>query len=356
MTKVAIIGTVGVPAAYGGFETLVENMLGDNCSEGIEYTVFCSSKDCTKRLQSYKGARLKYVPLKANGIQSIFYDGLSLLRALRGYDVVLVLGVSGGIFFPLFRLLSRSKFIVNIDGLEWKRDKWGALAKFILRLSEKLAVRFADTIIADNQGIVDHVKAEYNKTSELIAYGADHVVRDISREQTTEILEQYGLRKGEYAITVCRIEPENNCGMILEALSESSMPAIFIGNWNKSEYGIELKKQYAGCANIKIADAVYDLETLYVLRANSKFYIHGHSAGGTNPSLVEAMYCRCNILAYDVVYNRETTANSASFFRNEHDIKALLFSGQNNSQQMFDIAAERYKWSVIAGQYEALYE
>ena len=358
MKKVAIIGTVGVPANYGGFETLVENIIGDNASPDIEYTVFCSSKDCSIRPVTYKGAKLKYIGLHANGLQSIFYDGIPLAKVIRGYDVVVVLGVSGGIFFPLFRLFNRRKFIVNIDGLEWKRNKWGKLAKFILHTSEKLAVRFADVIIADNQGIVDHVTSSYNKDSVLIAYGSDHVARNVTDELTRSTLDRYGLLAGEYAITVCRIEPENNCDKILKAFADSGLPLIFIGNWNKSEYGRNLKEAYSSVSNIKIVDAVYDLDVLHILRTNSKYYIHGHSAGGTNPSLVEAMYCKCNIMAYDVVYNRATTEDKASYFKDTEELTAILKDGttESNSANMFEIANRRYTWKVIASQYEALYK
>lgn len=271
MKKIAIIGTVGVPASYGGFETLAENIIGDNCSDEIEYTVFCSSKDNNEILSEYKGAKLKYIPLKANGIQSIIYDIISMIYALRGYDVVLVLGVSGGLFFPIFKLLSRSRFIVNIDGLEWKRAKWNLLAKIILRLSEELALCFADAVIADNQGIVDYIKGRYKKKTHLIAYGSDHVIRDISLQRENEILSKYSVLREGYAITICRIEPENNCHLILKAFSKSGLPIIFIGNWDKSDYGVDLKNEYSKFSNINIINALYDLDELYVLRSNSKF-------------------------------------------------------------------------------------
>lgn len=359
MKRIAIIGTVGVPANYGGFETLVENIIGDNASANIEYTVFCSSKDCAIRPTVYKGAKLKHIGFHANGIQSIPYDILSLFKSIRSYDVVLILGVSGCIVLPLFKALSKSKVIVNIDGLEWKRDKWGKFAKWFLKLSEKVAVNFADVVVADNQGIVDHVQQCYNKSAELIAYGADHVTRSISNEQKESILAQYGLMINNYAITVCRIEPENNCDIILKAFADSGYPLIFIGNWNKSEYGRNLKAAYSQISNINIVDAVYDLDTLYVLRTNCEYYIHGHSAGGTNPSLVEAMYCRCNIIAYDVVYNRETTENKAQYFKNSHDLTSFIKhkdSYISNAKYMFDIANRRYTWCIIARQYASLYK
>lgn len=172
MKKVAVIGTVGVPAKYGGFETLVENLIGECCSEDVDYTVFCSGKAYPTRLKTYKNARLEYVPLHANGMQSIPYDIWSLIRTVgRGYDVVLILGVSGCLFLPLYRLLFRKRIVVNIDGLEHRRDKWGKWARKFLRLSERIAVKFADVVVADNKVIRDYVTETYRKPSVLIAYG-----------------------------------------------------------------------------------------------------------------------------------------------------------------------------------------
>ncbi len=304
--EVAILGTQGVPARYGGFETLVENIIGENCSSNVQYTIFCSSKDVSKekRLSTYKGANLKYIPLHANGVQSIPYDIVSLLRAIRGYDVVLLLGVSGCLFLPFFRLLCRKRLIINIDGIEHRRAKWGRLARWVLRVSEKMAVKYADVIIADNKGIQDYVTETYNKKSTLIAYGGNHVETDSLNQPPEKLLAEYGLKKGEYAITICRIEPENNCHLILQAFAESERKLVFIGNWKQSEYGLNLMKKYKGFLNIILLDAIYDLGVLYTLRANAEMYVHGHSAGGTNPSLVEAMFFGCPILCYDVVYNR----------------------------------------------------
>lgn len=356
--KVAIIGTQGVPAQYGGFETLVENIIGERCSSEIEYTVFCSSKDYEEQLSTYKGATLKYIPMCANGIQSTLYDGLSLLKAVRGYDVILVLGISGCIFLPLFRLVNRKKLIINIDGLEWKRAKWGWFAKAFLRLSEEMALRFADIVVADNQGIVDYVRRRYKKKTVFIAYGSDHVVREIPMKRQEEILGHYGLRKNEYSISVCRIESENNCELILNIFARSGKRLVFIGNWDRSEYGRKMKEKYSQYENITILDPIYDLDLLYVLRNNSEAYVHGHSAGGTNPSLVEAMFCGCNVFAYDVVYNRKTTEEAAHYFKDGIDL-AILTMGQNlekdNSEVMRDIAKRRYTWAIIAKQYESLY-
>lgn len=353
--KVAIIGTQGVPANYGGFESLVENLIGENCPHDVQYTIFCSSKDMPDQRKSHKGAELRYIPLHANGMQSIPYDMISLCKAISGYDVVLVLGVSGCLFMPVFRMLCRSRIIINIDGLEHKRDKWGRLARTVLLLSEKMAVRYADIIVADNKGISDYVTATYGKPSELIAYGGDHARRDISKEYADTALKEYGLVKGDYAITVCRIEPENNSHVILEAFADSNRTLVFIGNWNHSDYSRALREKYSDCANIKMLDAIYDLDKLYALRSNAGIYMHGHSAGGTNPSLVEAMFFGIPIIACDVVYNRETTEGKAYYFKTAADIRALLSRADLDGSQMIEIANRRYTWKTVASQYTDLY-
>lgn len=358
--KVAIIGTVGVPANYGGFETLVEQLIVHNNSESLQYAVYCSRNAYKKELWVYHGARLEYVGLNANGVQSILYDILSLIKASRKSDVILVLGVSGCAFLPIFRLFSRKRLIINIDGLEHKRDKWNILARKFLKFSEKQAVRYGDIIVSDNKGIADYVRNEYNVESALIAYGGDHVLQTVPPKEAVEILNGYGLRSKEYSLAICRIEPENNVHMILEAFSKSpNKKLVFIGNWQKSKYGQSLKARYSEYDNIKILPAIYDLRVLDVLRRNSMLYIHGHSAGGTNPSLVEAMFFGMPILAYDVIYNRETTENKAHYFRSVQDLIELLSQPlsvyTDNALEMLNIARNRYCWSCIAKQYESLY-
>lgn len=355
MKNVAVVGIQGVPAQYGGFESLVENLIGDHKSEDIRYTVFCSGRDMKSRLAEYKGAELKYVPLRANGIQSIPYDMISFLRIPRKTDVILVLGVSGCLILPVFRLFCRKRLIINIDGLEHRRAKWGKLAKTFLKLSEKMAVRYADVIISDNKGIQDYVREEYGKESELIAYGGDHAVRSVPQARTLDILRRYGLRPGAYAVTVCRIEPENNCHLVLEAFSKSDRELAFVGNWSRSAYGQELKEKYSAFPNIHILDPIYDIDTLYVLRMNAWAYVHGHSAGGTNPSLVEAMFFGNPVFAYDVVYNRETTGGGAMYWSSSDELLNLLSLDDFDTSSIIDLANQKYTWKRIANQYEKLY-
>ena len=355
MKKVAVIGTVGVPASYGGFETLVENIIGENASEGIEYTVFCSSKSYKEQKTEYKGAKLKYINLKANGAQSTPYDMLSMMKTTNKYDVALVLGVSGCIFLPIFRLWFRNKLIVNIDGLEHRREKWGRFAKWFLLKSESMAVKYADVVVADNKGIQDYVTEVYGKESALIAYGGDHVERQVADEVQDRVLTEYGVEKDDYAISVCRIEPENNCHVILEAFSKTNKKLIYIGNWERSEYGKALKEKYSKFPNINIHTPEYDLDTLYALRSHAAMYIHGHSAGGTNPSLVEAMFFGKPILAFDVIYNRATTDEQAYYFKDSDSLLKLINQDELNGDEMRTVAQKQYTWKKIASQYEALY-
>ena len=356
MKNIAIIGTQGVPANYGGFETLVENIIGDNKSSNINYTVFCSSKDLPQNaIREYKGAKLQYIPLSANGIQSIPYDILSLLKVPKATDVILILGVSGAIILPFIRLFSKKKIVVNIDGLEHRRDKWGKVARWYLKLSEKMAVKYADVIIADNKGIQDYVKEEYGKESALIAYGGDHVIRNIDSQYEKDVLDSFSLLSKDYAISVCRIEPENNCHSTLDAFAKSGKKLIFIGNWNRSEYGKNLKETYSKYSNIIIQDPIYDIDILYVLRKNAGLYVHGHSAGGTNPSLVEAMFFGCPILCFDVVYNRATTQGKAYYWANVDELVNLLKNNKFDGAEMKVSAQKQYTWNVIASQYEALF-
>lgn len=357
--NIAIIGTVGVPANYGGFETLAENLVRFHQREGsaADLTVYCSSQAYAPqaRSASFLSARLRYVPLNANGVQSIPYDVLSLLLcALRRTDVILVLGVSGAIALPLIRLISSAKIVTNIDGIEWRREKWRGLAKRFLRWSERLAVKYSHEVVADNAGIADYVREQYGCDCSVIAYGGDHAL-SASPQPLTEIS-----LPAAYAFSVCRIEPENNIHMILEAFAASdALPLVLVGNWSRSDYGLDLRQRYAGLSHLHLLDPIYDLGKLNTLRANASVYVHGHSAGGTNPSLVEAMHFGRPIFAFDCVFNRATTENSARFFLDAQQLRSLLNSADPDEMSpmgasMREIARRRYTWDVVASEYFAL--
>lgn len=355
MKRVAIVSIQGVPAKYGGFESLVENLIGEHCSPDVEYTVYCSSKDMPERLDTYKNAKLKYIPLHANGWQSVFYDTISLIQSMMGYDSILILGISAPILW-IYKKLCQAKLIVNVDGLSQFRDKYNKFTQKYIALLKWNVVKRADVIVSDNKGIQNFVKDTYKKESVLIAYGGDHVLRDIPETEQSCILNQYQLKKDDYAVSVCRIEPENNCHVVLEGFAQNGMDLVYIGNWMRSEYGRNLREKYKNCANIKILDPIYDLDILYALRNNAKVYIHGHSVGGTNPSLVEAMFFAKPIIAYDVVYNRATTNFQASYFKSAEDLDVVLQNINIESGiQMLKYAEENYTWKHIASLYESLY-
>lgn len=356
--KVSIIGTVGVPANYGGFETLVEQLIRHNRSEDLQYAIYCSKMSYSDKRWVYHGAKTEYVGLNANGIQSIAYDIISLVKASRNSDVILVLGVSGCAFLPIFRIFSRKKLVINIDGLEHRRDKWNKWVRKFLKFSEKQAVKYGNIIITDNKGITDYVTEEYGKPSELIAYGGDHVLTSVDEVFTEKVLNDYNLGKDDYALGICRIEPENNVHIILEAFEKAKKKIVFIGNWQKSDFGRNIADKYRHSDFVKIIPAVYNLDVLNVLRSNCSIYLHGHSAGGTNPSLVEAMFFKKPIIAYDCVYNRETTENKASYFKDAEGLIMLLNGPKErytNGDIMHEIATRRYTWRKIAQQYEALF-
>ncbi len=351
--KIAIIGTVGLPAKYGGFETLAENLVRYQKDEFI-YTVFCTKSEYSKRPNKFLKANLNYINLKANGIFSILYDFISMLKSLNN-NVLLVLGVSGSIFLPIIKLIYNGKVITNIDGLEWKRNKWGYFQKKFLKISEKFAVKYSDIIIGDNKVIVDYVETEYGKTAFLIEYGSDHVKKSLNLEL------KYPFISTKYAITVCRIEPENNIDKILEAFKNCNFNMVIIGNWNTSKYSNNLYTKYKKYPNIYLLNPIYDIDVISFLRSKASIYVHGHSAGGTNPSLVEAMFLGLGIFAYDCSYNKETTEGACKYWSNSSQLKNLIqaycLEDLNKiGQKMHDIAEHRYKWSTITAKYEKLFK
>lgn len=353
-TIIAIVGCAGIPAAYGGFETLAENLARYHESEGIssKLLVYCSSNCTAEKSLSFHGAELIYIPLPANGIASVLYDGISLLHAAaKGCTDIILLGISGAIFIPLIKIITSTRVITNIDGIEWKRNKWNRLAQCFLRLSEALAIRFSDTVIADNEAIAEYVLHRYGRDCQVIAYGGDHAISPRSTPPSGFSLPR------RYALGLCRIEPENNVAMILRAFTQKpSLDLVFIGNWRNSSYGQELHSQYSTTPGMHLLDPIYDTSVLRFIRDRAAVYVHGHSAGGTNPSLVEVMHFGIPILAYDCSYNRYTTENSARYFRDSEEIRtelSLLSLGNVDQfgHQMKEIAARRYTWAKVAAAY-----
>lgn len=359
--RVAVIGTTGLPARYGGFETLAHHLV-NNLSKDFDMTVYCSSKyfgKPGKRLENYNGAKLEYLPLNANGYQSIPYDILSILHAVRRNDVLLLLGVSGAVLLPFLKMFTKKPILVNIDGQEWKRPKWNWIARKVLGWSEKLAVAFADKVITDNKIIQQYVEREYHcEQTWLIEYGGDHVKK---LPLTDAVIAKYPFLQEPYAFNVSRIEPENNIHMILDAFSRASeKKLVIVGLWNHGPYGMDLRAKYSNYPNIHLLDPIYDQDQLNEIRSNAAVYVHGHSAGGTNPSLVEAMCLGLPIISYGVSYNRETTNHRARYFNNETELLEQLNRLTPTEQQRMGAEMEQYgrryyTWKRITSLYAAAF-
>lgn len=352
--KVAILGTVGVPGRYGGFETLADNLVlyHSDRNHGSDLTVWCSKQDKTDYPQRYKSAALRYVNLSANGAQSVLYDVISLWQAVRsGHERILLLGVSGALVLPLIRIFARrARIITNIDGIEWKRKKWKGMARFVLRVSEWTAVRFSHEVIADNQAIAEHVRDTYGGDCHVIAYGGDHALGHAGEAAVPAGLPE------RFALALCRIEPENNVHVILEALDRLRTPLVFVGNWDNNSYGREMKARYSGRPNLHLLDSVYEPSFLNALRARASVYLHGHSAGGTNPSLVEMMHFGIPILAHACPFNRYSTEGKARYFETAKELRKLLSSLDSDiaaqiGADMLEIARRRYTWDNIGKAY-----
>jgi glycosyltransferase involved in cell wall biosynthesis len=255
---------------------------------------------------------------------------------------------------PFISKKNAGKIILNFGGLDWQRSKWSPLAKFIIKLSEKLLVKKAGTIVADNPKIKSYIFDNYGREAALIAYGGDQAVPETP---TPQDLQKYPFVKERYAFAVCRIQPDNNIILQLEAFKNESLPFVLVGNWQDSSFGIQTKAQYSGYNNLILLDAVYDFRTLNMLRSNCALYVHGHSAGGTNPSLIEAMHLGLNICAYASGYNEATTEGLVQYFNSEASLRAQISitdAVHLNNKKMQAVAAQKYTWKAVVAAYENL--
>jgi glycosyltransferase involved in cell wall biosynthesis len=353
--KIAIIGANGLPAKYGGFETLTHYLVVE-LARDFNITVYCSNLNKDKRIKSFMGATLIHLPLSANGIQGILYDTISIIHALFTQDTLLILGSSGTIILPV-NFLFRKNIVFNFGGLDWQRAKWNVLAKWYLKLSEALGVKYSNDIIVDNSVFKDYVSEEYKKMSVIIEYGGDHVIKEVDYN----FLRKYNLQGKEYFLSVSRAQEDNNIHILLNAFNLLSNKTLaVISNWGISEYGKKLKEMFQDRNNIILIDAIYDQKELDSIRAASYCYIHTHSACGSAPSLIEAMNLGLPIISFDVPANRATTQNKALFFRDEHELIHLIQNLDDGALQKMkieseNIARECYKWSIICKKYRELF-
>lgn len=358
--KVAIIGTNGIPARYGGFETLAENLV-DKLSGIYDFTVYCSNLyEKAERKKEYKNARLVYFPLKANGIQSIIYDILNTVHAWVTSEVLIVLGPAAGFILPL-NVIFRRKLIVNHGGLnEWEREKLSFSEKKYAYLNHKLAAMAANINVADNLPLKKSIKRTFNVNAEVIEYGGDHVTKQVISDN---LKQRYTFLNSTYDLSLSRAQKDNNLHLLLNAYKNiPQRNLVLISNWYVSKYGQNLKDEfYDKYPNIFVIDAVYNKNDLDCIRSNASLYIHSHSQCGTSPSLVEAMNYKIPVICFDVETNRATTKNE-SFYFNDIESLTYLINHLNRNEldelkiRMTKIANENYTWSIISHKYKKLIE
>lgn len=352
MKKLAIIGAHGIPAKYGGYCTLAE-YLAEYKPEDFELTVYCVKSEYNERPEMYKGAHLVYVDLPARGIMAWKFHTWCLKDAVsKGMDCMLLCGSNGGFTLPFYHKY-RDRFYLNIGGVEWKRNKFNWFMRNVMRVLMKCAVFNSGHLVADNIGIHDYIIKEYGRDdSVVIPYGGDQATKS---EITPEVLAKYPFLKGKFAVAIARIQRDNNTEMLLESFKDASMPLVYIGNWNVTEWAKETREKYSNCPNLILLDAIYDIPILNQIRSNCALYVHGHSAGGTNPSLVEAMHLGVPLACYDNGFNNYTTHNKAFYFKNATELSNICNKSADElnsvALHMKNIAIEFYRWETVAQQY-----
>ena len=354
--KIAVLGTRGIPNRYGGFEQCAEKLSVIWVEEGHKVTVY-NPDDHPYKEKEWKGVKIRHIPSKESrlGIWGTFiYDYLCLKDAInQDFDIILNLGyVPSALFFNL-KKKTKAKFVTNMDGLEWKRSKWNNILKKFIKYCEKRAVKLSDFLIADNPGIEDYYRKNYGvENIKYIAYGAE-----LFDNPKIEYLEQFSVKPYSYYILVARLEPENNIEMILDGyiLSNTQEPFIVVGVL-KNKYAKYLLKKYAASRSIKFVGGIYDYEKLSSLRWYAKLYFHGHSVGGTNPSLLEAMASNAYIVAHDNPFNKYVLNKEAFYFKRKEDIANLVKNYIKEYRETFirknrQKIKEIYNWGKVARAY-----
>jgi glycosyltransferase involved in cell wall biosynthesis len=356
--KVSLIGTNGIPARYGGFETLTE-YLAKNLNQEYDLYCYCAKIPKEKRLKEYFNTKLIYIQFKANGWQSIIYDALSIIHSLCRHDVLVVLGFSGVFAFP-FKFLFRKKIVFNIGGIEWQKVRGKKFAAKLEIWAKKwfdfICVKSSDVVIADNQVIYDYVVERFHIQPVLAEYGGDHAVFEPIEPKITV---QYPFLNSEYDLTISRAQEDMNIHWVIEAYKQiPNRMAVIISNWEISEYGKALKAENKDkYKNIILLDAIYDLKVLNTIRSNCKIYLHTHSLCGTAPSLTEAMSLKLPVICFDVPTNRAATEDKSLYFSDVQSLVLILnlITEQQIKQlsdNMFEIASRRYNWNRIVELYK----
>lgn len=353
--KIAIIGTRGIPNYYGGFEQFAEYLSVGLVEQGHSVAVY-NSHNHPYQKPEWNGVQIMHCKdpeSKYGTIGQFIYDFNCILDTRKKeYDIILQLGYTSSSIWGW--LLPRKKSIVttNMDGLEWKRSKYSKPVQRFLKLAEKLAVNNSDYLIADSVGIQQHIKTSYNKESIFIPYGAH-----IFENPDEKTIASYNVEKYGYNMLIARLEPENSIETILDGvvLSKRNIPFLVIGN-HETKFGEYLKHKFKENINISFLGGIYDINVLNNLRYYSNIYFHGHTVGGTNPSLLEAMASNALICANDNIFNKSILGTDAFYFSNKQQVsKCILSKNKMNFQNeltsnMFKIK-DTYSWENIISQY-----
>lgn len=358
--KIHICGSRGIPNNYGGFEQCAEKLAELLADAGHDLTVY------NPHYHAYKETTLGKIKIShqwnpehsIGTIGNFIYDYRCMKHAYgSNADIILVLGyTTASVFFPFVRN-KHSVLITNMDGLEWKRDKWNFAVKKIAKGLEWMGARYSDFLVADNREIQQYLKNTYQRSATYIAYGADPF-----QNPDPQVPETYNCLKENYDLLIARLEKENNIEMILDGVvnAASHFPFLVIGN-HETPYGRYLKNKYSRHSFIRFIGGVYNLGHLNNLRYYSRFYFHGHSVGGTNPSLLEAMASSAFIIANDNPFNKDVLENDAHYFSSSTDISELLNNADKliRSRQHFTTQnllkiEKSYNWKFIATEYEKL--
>jgi len=358
--KIALIGTRGVPANYGGFETCVEELGKRLVERGHNVTVYCRDSYYHLKPPTYLGMKLKYLPnLKRKSLDTLSHTFLSVLYACtQNFDVLMVFNAANSPTLFLPRLLGK-KIAINTDGLEWKRGKWGPVARNYYKLSEWLSTKLAHRIVADSIGIQDYYRERYGADSSYIAYGAQ-----INKSSKPELIDTLGLTPGGYFLQITRFEPENNPLLTIEAYKrlKTDKKLVLVGGVPyESDYSRNIKAQ-AG-ENILLPGSIYDKELLNELWCNCYAYIHGNEVGGTNPALLQTMASGCFTIAIDVPFSRDVLQNGGIFFDKtpENLASKMLWSLENPCelneyrQRALTRIQDHYTWEKVTDGYEVLF-
>jgi glycosyltransferase involved in cell wall biosynthesis len=290
---------------------------------------------------------------------NFIYDYLCMRDAIKNKaDILLVLGyTTASVFFP-FMGFGRSVVVTNMDGLEWKRDKWSDTIKKLALWFEKLGAKHSNHLVSDNEKIREYLLNAYGRDSTFIPYGCEPFTKP-----DPSALTGYGVQPGAYAIVIARMEAENNVAMILEGYLKSQCkdPILVVGNM-VTGYASMLSEQYGSDKRIRFMGGIYNQEDLNNLRHHAKYYFHGHSVGGTNPSLLEAMASSVYVVAHGNEFNRSVLGSDASFFMSADEVCSFVDSFMPGDHVVRSIQSnlkkvrEQYNWNAIADQYESLFK